>query len=84
MLVRLFVSLLTHVIDEVSELICYYLTTDQQALYNCPNRDCRKDFTTLAAVMNHLESESCGFIRFENVQRTATDIVSGDRMIRFN
>ncbi|KAK8011212.1 hypothetical protein PG990_010177 [Apiospora arundinis] len=55
----------------------------QQALYHCPNRDCGKDFTTLAGLMNHLESESCGFIRFSSVQRTATDIVSGNRQIRF-
>ncbi|KAK8090708.1 hypothetical protein PG994_000213 [Apiospora phragmitis] len=47
-------------------------TVHQQALHHCPNRTCRKGFTTLSAVMLHLESESCGFSRFANVQRAAT------------
>ncbi|KAI0386063.1 hypothetical protein F5Y04DRAFT_163258 [Hypomontagnella monticulosa] len=56
----------------------------QQALYHCPNRNrCGREFKTLAAVMNHLESESCSFTRFENVQRTVGDIVSGNRLLTF-
>ncbi|XDG07074.1 hypothetical protein ABKA04_006689 [Annulohypoxylon sp. FPYF3050] len=56
----------------------------QQALYHCPNRHrCGRDFKTLAAVMNHLESESCGFSRFEAVQNTVSNIVSGDRLLTF-
>ncbi|KAI1461519.1 hypothetical protein F4805DRAFT_235423 [Annulohypoxylon moriforme] len=56
----------------------------QQALYHCPNRHaCGRDFKTLAAVMNHLESESCGYSRFEAVQNTVTQIVSGDRRLTF-
>ncbi|OTB03758.1 hypothetical protein M426DRAFT_321474 [Hypoxylon sp. CI-4A] len=45
----------------------------QQALYHCPNRvTCGREFKTLAAVMNHLESETCTYTRFENVQNAAT------------
>ncbi|KAI0132015.1 hypothetical protein BJ170DRAFT_227397 [Xylariales sp. AK1849] len=56
----------------------------QQALYHCPNRHrCGKEFRSLAAVMNHLESESCGFTRFENVQRGINDMISGNRLIAF-
>ncbi|ROW09438.1 hypothetical protein VMCG_02207 [Cytospora schulzeri] len=55
----------------------------QQALYHCPNRGCGRDFTTLAATINHLESESCGFMRFENVQRGIGDMVTGRRMLGY-
>ncbi|KAI1093518.1 hypothetical protein F5B19DRAFT_124203 [Rostrohypoxylon terebratum] len=56
----------------------------QRALYHCPNRNrCGRDFKTLAAVMNHLESESCGFSRFEAVQNTVSNVVSGDRLLTF-
>ena len=45
----------------------------QQNLYHCPNPKCRMHFKTLAAIFNHLESESCAFIKFaavkENVNR---------------
>ncbi|KAH7248687.1 putative zinc finger protein [Fusarium redolens] len=40
----------------------------QQELYHCPNRKCLKEFTTLAGMVNHLESESCRFLRFGAVQ----------------
>ncbi|EON98955.1 putative zinc finger protein [Phaeoacremonium minimum UCRPA7] len=39
----------------------------QQNLYHCPNAGCRQDFKNLAGIINHLESESCGFTRFDNV-----------------
>ncbi|WYZ40882.1 hypothetical protein EsH8_IV_001223 [Colletotrichum jinshuiense] len=55
----------------------------KQKLYNCPNRQCRKDFTTLAGVINHLESESCNFMRFESVQKNVERIVDPRRMIQF-
>ncbi|RYP80134.1 hypothetical protein DL769_002620 [Monosporascus sp. CRB-8-3] len=56
----------------------------QQNLYHCPNRvGCGREFTSLAGVMNHLESESCGFTRFENVQNGIRNIVRGDRLIEF-
>ncbi|KAF2156503.1 hypothetical protein K461DRAFT_97044 [Myriangium duriaei CBS 260.36] len=55
----------------------------QESLYHCPNNACGKPFTTLAAIINHLESESCGFTRFENVQRSIKDIISSDKLIKF-
>jgi len=57
--------------------------TDQQALYHCPNRGCAHDFKTLAAIINHLESETCGAMRFETVQRNIGNIVSGNRRLAF-
>lgn len=42
----------------------------QLKIYHCLNKrgQCKKEFVSLAALFNHLESESCGFTRFENVQ----------------
>ncbi|KAK8041281.1 hypothetical protein PG994_014288 [Apiospora phragmitis] len=58
--------------------------TDQQSLYHCPKSGgCGKEFKSLAAIINHLESETCGFTRFENVQRGIQSVVSGDRLIMF-
>ncbi|KAI0880510.1 uncharacterized protein GGS22DRAFT_197565 [Annulohypoxylon maeteangense] len=48
----------------------------QQNLYHCPKPGaCGLLFTTLAGLMNHLESESCGYTKFENVQRSFEPIV---------
>ncbi|KAK0669899.1 hypothetical protein QBC41DRAFT_99369 [Cercophora samala] len=55
----------------------------QQPLYHCPNHNCRLDFKTLAAIINHLESESCSFMRFEQVQKKIGGIVRGDRLLTF-
>ncbi|KAI2464899.1 hypothetical protein F4781DRAFT_411154 [Annulohypoxylon bovei var. microspora] len=56
----------------------------QQNLYHCPNRIvCGREFSTLAALMNHLESESCGYTKFENVQRSAKNITNLNRLIGF-
>ncbi|VUC35391.1 unnamed protein product [Clonostachys rosea] len=55
----------------------------QQALYHCPNPSCRRDFTTLAATINHLESESCGFMKFRAVQTNVERIVNPNRMLQF-
>ena len=41
------------------------------------------EFKTLAATLNHLESESCGAMRFETVQNKLTGIISGNRMLTF-
>ncbi|PYI00556.1 hypothetical protein BO78DRAFT_329737 [Aspergillus sclerotiicarbonarius CBS 121057] len=55
----------------------------KQKLYHCPNSTggCGKEFTTIAALFNHWESESCGFMRFEKVQLQAQKIFDGNRMI---
>ncbi|KAE8154339.1 hypothetical protein BDV25DRAFT_116490 [Aspergillus avenaceus] len=55
----------------------------KQNLYHCPNLSsrCSKQFTTLASLLNHLESESCGLMRFEKVQDTYSKTIRGIRMI---
>ncbi|KAH7134205.1 hypothetical protein EDB81DRAFT_93278 [Dactylonectria macrodidyma] len=53
----------------------------QQNLYHCPGRPCRKEFTTLAGLVNHLESESCGYMRFQAVQSGIRHLVSSNRRI---
>ncbi|PWY87239.1 hypothetical protein BO94DRAFT_585793 [Aspergillus sclerotioniger CBS 115572] len=60
-------------------------TVHKQKLYHCPNVKgrCRKEFVTLAALFNHLESESCGFMRFEKVQLQAQNVFAGNRLIGF-
>ncbi|KAM0188049.1 hypothetical protein ACHAPI_010826 [Fusarium lateritium] len=55
----------------------------EQKVYHCPNVGCGKNFSTLAAVTNHLESEQCGFLCFEDVQKTASRILDPGRMIAF-
>ncbi|KAI5459426.1 hypothetical protein BGZ63DRAFT_491712 [Mariannaea sp. PMI_226] len=55
----------------------------QQALYHCPQRGCAKDFKTLASLVNHLQSESCGCIPFHEVQRGISDFIRGNRMLEF-
>lgn len=41
------------------------------------------DFKSLAGIINHLESESCGYTRFETVQNKIGELVSGNRRIAF-
>ncbi|CAL8575793.1 hypothetical protein XPA_001697 [Xanthoria parietina] len=36
--------------------------THQQKIYHCPR--CRREYTVLSGLVNHLESESCGAFRF--------------------
>ncbi|KAI1182638.1 hypothetical protein F5B17DRAFT_444072 [Nemania serpens] len=55
----------------------------QEDLYHCPKQTCKKEFTTLAGFVNHLESESCGYIRFSKVQRRIQNVVGGDKLITF-
>ncbi|KAI1559830.1 zf-C2H2-jaz domain containing protein, partial [Pyrenophora tritici-repentis] len=41
----------------------------KEKVYHCPGRACAREFRALAALFNHLESESCGAVRFDAVQR---------------
>ncbi|KAJ5870211.1 hypothetical protein N7455_005152 [Penicillium solitum] len=43
----------------------------RQKIYHCLNTrgGCNKEFISLGALFSHLESESCGYIRFGDVQR---------------
>lgn len=58
----------------------------QQAVYRCPNNRsrCGKEFSTLAALFGHLESEACGFMRFEKVQKQVGNVLTGRKLIGFN
>jgi hypothetical protein len=55
----------------------------KQKVYRCPNAKaaCGKEFVGLAGLFNHLESESCSFIRFEEVQQQVSDVLQGRRLI---
>lgn len=56
-----------------------------QKYYHCPKAGCAKEFVSLAAMFNHLESESCGFIRFEKVQQNVNQFLAGGgRLISFH
>jgi stress-induced morphogen len=55
----------------------------RQKIYHCPNRGCAKEFVRLASLFNHLESESCGFIRFEGVQKQVAGFLDSSRLIGF-
>lgn len=52
-------------------------------VYHCPNKrgGCEKEFVSLAALFNHLESESCSYMKFENVQRHVKTFFTGRQMI---
>jgi C2H2-type zinc finger protein len=49
-------------------------------LYRCPNRGCGNEFKTLAALFNHLESESCGFMRFSDVEKAGNMMFHNKRI----
>lgn len=49
----------------------------RRELYHCPKKRCAKKFPSLAALFNHLESETCGFARFDNVQKNASGFLGG-------
>lgn len=55
----------------------------REKVYHCPGRGCAKEFRALAPLFNHLESESCGAVRFDAVQRNVGGFLSGQRMIGF-
>lgn len=55
---------------------------DEQALYHCPTKTCG-DFKTLGAILQHLESESCGVTRFATVQNTISDVIGHGNLLKF-
>jgi hypothetical protein len=55
----------------------------QAKIYHCPRRSCTKEFTSLAPLVMHIESESCGAMRFDDVQRNFGKIVQGRGLIGF-
>lgn len=40
----------------------------EQKLYRCPGRGCGREYTALSGLVMHVESESCGVMRFSQVQ----------------
>lgn len=56
----------------------------KQEIYHCPNKiQCGSQFKTLAAMFNHLESGSCGFMKFSAVQKNVNGFLMGQRTIGF-
>lgn len=53
----------------------------QRKVYHCPNGRCPKEFSALAGLLNHLESESCQFMKFEKVQKQAQQVFTSKKMI---
>ncbi len=55
----------------------------EQKVYHCPNMKgrCGKNFVSLAGLFNHLESETCAFMRFEMVQREVGNVLQGQKLI---
>ncbi|KAK0500770.1 hypothetical protein EDD18DRAFT_1145785 [Armillaria luteobubalina] len=47
----------------------------QAKMYFCPLPSCEIKFTTLSALLQHIESEKCGVSRFEDVQRTLNGLM---------
>ncbi|KAF4630250.1 hypothetical protein G7Y89_g7885 [Cudoniella acicularis] len=43
----------------------------EQKIYRCPNRQCGREYKLLSGLVQHVESESCGLMRFSQVQRQA-------------
>lgn len=56
---------------------------NKDKVYHCPGPGCVKDFSRLAGLFNHLESETCGAVRFEAVQRNVEGFLTGGRLIGF-
>ncbi|UPX14579.1 uncharacterized protein EKO05_0005057 [Ascochyta rabiei] len=55
----------------------------KEKVYHCPGRACGREFRALAALFNHLESETCGTARFNDVQRNVEGILTGQGRIGF-
>lgn len=57
----------------------------REKIYHCPNtRGCNKEFVSLGALFNHLESEACGYMRFggvQNVHRRLNDAILNRKLI---
>ncbi|KAJ5952980.1 uncharacterized protein N7479_011393 [Penicillium vulpinum] len=57
----------------------------KQKIYHCPNtRCCDKEFALLSALFIHLEHETCGYARFENVPnvyRQLLDAILNDKVV---
>jgi len=43
----------------------------EQAIYRCPKASCGRQYKLLSGLIQHVESESCGVMRFNQVQQQA-------------
>ncbi|KAF7926583.1 hypothetical protein BELL_0382g00020 [Botrytis elliptica] len=51
-----------------------------QRMYRCPGPSCGREFIVWSGLVQHVESESCGVMRFANVQKSASGGI--DKMLR--
>ncbi|KAF7960493.1 hypothetical protein EAE96_000173 [Botrytis aclada] len=51
-----------------------------QKMYRCLGPSCGREFIVLSGLVQHVESESCGVMRFANVQKSASGRI--DKMVR--
>ncbi|KAJ8058561.1 hypothetical protein OCU04_012739 [Sclerotinia nivalis] len=57
----------------------------EQKIYRCPGFRCAREFKSLSGLVQHIESESCGVMKFSNVQNTARGGINNmvGRMIQY-
>jgi hypothetical protein len=48
-----------------------------QKIYRCPGRGCGREYKVLSGLVSHVESESCGLMRFATVQSQAKNGIRG-------
>ncbi|KZV81211.1 hypothetical protein EXIGLDRAFT_844792 [Exidia glandulosa HHB12029] len=53
----------------------------EEKMYLCPQRQCAQRFTTLSALMQHIESDRCGVQRFKVVQQAIAQLTNGMRRL---
>jgi hypothetical protein len=49
----------------------------EQNIYHCPGRGCGREYKALSGLVQHIESESCGVMRFNQVQAGAKNSIQG-------
>lgn len=48
-------------------------------IYHCPDYDCAAEFASLGGLLNHLESETCGYTEWKKVWRSVRAVLYGSR-----
>ncbi|EEY19413.1 conserved hypothetical protein [Verticillium alfalfae VaMs.102] len=56
----------------------------QQALYHCPKHEMPQEVCNAGALFNRLESETCGAMRFDDVERHAQAMLNPDRLLNYS
>ncbi|KAL4942181.1 hypothetical protein BDV06DRAFT_167605 [Aspergillus oleicola] len=52
-----------------------------QSVYYCPNKRCDKAYMSLGGLFDHLEKDSCSFIRFERMQKGIGAVFGSGRRV---